>query len=78
MKININPDKEFVNDMRRALKDNILTDMPRTATSPTYGFGMSRPEAALMKSISATHNNKTHFTRNASSLYGAFFPFSRR
>ena len=36
---------------------------------------MSRPEAALMKSISATHNNKTHFTRNASSLYGAFFVF---
>ena len=34
---------------------------------------MSRPEAALMKSTSATHNNKTHFTRNASSLYGAFF-----
>lgn len=34
---------------------------------------MSRPEAALMKSISATHNNKTHFTRNASSLHGAFF-----
>ena len=28
-----------------------------------------------MKSISATHNNKTHFTRNASSLYGAFFVF---
>lgn len=26
-----------------------------------------------MKSISATHNNKTHFTRNASSLHGAFF-----
>ena len=26
-----------------------------------------------MKSTSATHNNKTHFTRNASSLYGAFF-----
>lgn len=22
MKININPDKEFVNDMRKALKDN--------------------------------------------------------
>lgn len=34
---------------------------------------MSRPEAALMKSISATHNNKTHFTRNASPLYDAFF-----
>lgn len=34
---------------------------------------MSRPEAALMKSISATHSNKTHFTRNASSLHGAFF-----
>ena len=33
----------------------------------------SRPEVALMKSISATHNNKTHFTRNASSLHGAFF-----
>ena len=28
-----------------------------------------------MKSISATHNNKTHFTRNASSKYGAFFVF---
>ena len=28
-----------------------------------------------MKSISATHNNKTHFTRNASSLYGAFYVF---
>lgn len=28
-----------------------------------------------MKSISATHNNKTHFTRNASSMYGAFFVF---
>ena len=53
----------------------ISTDMPRTATSPMCGFGMSRPEAALMKSISATHNNKTHFTRNASSLYGAFFVF---
>lgn len=24
MKININPDKEFVNDMRKALKDNIV------------------------------------------------------
>lgn len=28
MKININPDKEFVNDMRKALKDNMGLHTP--------------------------------------------------
>lgn len=36
---------------------------------------MSRPEPVPLRCISATHNNKTHFTRNASSMYGAFFVF---
>ena len=32
MKININPDKEFVNDMRKALKDNNSAHAPSKRT----------------------------------------------